>query len=89
MINASEYRGYSLFNDVSDAALRTWNRCVVLNNIKADHGDGFVQGYSEHLTNVDRLQVLAMYKYISIKGLDNVKVEIMNGLHSPAGDVCH
>ena len=26
----NEYRGYSLFNDVEDAALRTWNRCVVL-----------------------------------------------------------
>ena len=32
-----QYKGYSLFNDVEDAELRTRNRAVVSMNIISDH----------------------------------------------------
>jgi hypothetical protein len=33
----NEYKGYSLFNDIEDLALRTRNRGVTLANIAEDH----------------------------------------------------
>lgn len=33
----SEFKGYSLFNDIEDAALRDRNRAVVMANIVEDH----------------------------------------------------
>lgn len=80
--NNNEYRGYSLFNDVEDAALRTWNRCTVLFNLNKDHGEGFVTGYGECLSKKDKMQMMAMYQYIAVKGADAVKLEISNGKHS-------
>lgn len=80
--NINEYRGYSLFNEVEDAALRTWNRCTVLLNLNIDQGEGFVQGYADSLNNVERMQMLAMYQYIAIKGVESVKLEINQGKHS-------
>lgn len=82
----NEYRGYSLFNEVEDAALRTWNRCTVLFNINVDQGEGFVQGYAESLNEIERMQMMAMYQYIAIKGVDAVKLEINQGKHSKGTD---
>ena len=84
--NTNEYRGYSLFNEVEDAALRTWNRCTVLFNLNIDQGEGFVQGYSDSLNNVERMQMLAMYQYIAIKGVDAVRLEINRGDHSTCSE---
>jgi len=33
----NEFKGFSLFNDIEDEALRTRNRAVVLANIAEDH----------------------------------------------------
>lgn len=82
MMNNNEYRGYSLFNDVEDAALRTWNRCIVLFNLNKDHGENFVKGYGECLDKVGRMQMMAMYQYIAVRGADAVKLEISQGKHS-------
>lgn len=35
----SEYKGFSLFNDVDDAVLRCFNRARVLTNIAEDHAE--------------------------------------------------
>jgi len=78
----NEYRGYSLFNDVEDAALRTWNRCVILFNLNKDHGENFVQEYGDMLCKKDKMMMMAMYQYIAVKGVDAVKLEINQGKHS-------
>lgn len=79
--NNNEYGGYSLFNDVESAALRTWNRCVVLFNANLTHGRDFVEGYANSLSKVERMQMMAMYQYISVKGAEEVRKEINNGEH--------
>jgi hypothetical protein len=35
----NEFKGFSLFNDIEDASLRTRNRSVVMCNIAEDHMD--------------------------------------------------
>lgn len=78
----NSYKGYSLFNDVDDVALRTWNRCTVMFNINIDQGEEFVSGYIGSLSNVERMQVMAMYQYIAVKGTEAVRLEINQGKHS-------
>ena len=84
MQKVNNYKGYSLFNDVDDSALRTWNRCVVMLNIIKDQGSDFVQGYAENMGDVERMQMMAMYQYMAIKGTEAVRLEINQGKHSTA-----
>ena len=81
-IKKASYKGYSLFNDVEDIALRTWNRGTVLFNMNKDHGSNFVEGYASQLGQVEKAQMIAMYQYIAIKGADEVRKEINSGKHS-------
>lgn len=88
----NNYKGYSLFNDVEDKALRTWNRCVVMFNIHSDHGEKFSENYANCLSKVEKMQVMAMLQYIKVKGAEAVRNEINNGMHStttPEGAVIH
>lgn len=39
MQNQNEYKGFSLFNDIEDIALRMRNRSVVMCNMAADYAD--------------------------------------------------
>jgi hypothetical protein len=78
----NNYKGYSLFNDVEDAALRTWNRCVVMCNVNIDQGEGFAEGYGGSLSKVDKMQMMAMLHYIKVKGAELVRLEINAGKHA-------
>ena len=78
----NNYKGYSLFNDVEDAALRTWNRCAVMLNINVDHDGDFVQGYAASMGDVERMQMMTMYQYMAVKGTEAVRLEIGQGKHS-------
>lgn len=78
----NNYKGYSLFNDVEDVSLRTWNRCVVLCNVNKDHGEAFVEGYSSRLGKVEKMQMMAMLHYIKARGAEEVRKEINQGQHS-------
>lgn len=60
------YKGFSLFNDISDAALRTRNRAVTLANIAEDNtekkrinmkGAGLIIGYFNSLPMHERNSV--------------------------------
>lgn len=82
MQKINTYKGYSLFNDVEEPALRTWNRCVVMLNINKDHGEDFVKGYAGCMGDVERIQMMTMYQYIAVKGTDAVRLEINQGKHS-------
>ena len=86
MQKINSYKGYSLFNDVEDAALRTWNRCVVMLNINKDLGEDFVRGYGESMNDIERMQMMAMYQYIAVKGAEAVLTEINQGIHSGKAD---
>lgn len=67
---ANEFKGYSLFNDIEDAALRSRNRAVTLCNIAEAHtnkekrishgGAALMIRYTEQLPSEERKQVLDM-----------------------------
>lgn len=72
----NEVKGYSLFNDVQDSTLRTWNRCATMFNINSDHGQELAAEYASQLDEVSMAQMQMMYKYIQVKGYENVRAEI-------------
>lgn len=78
-MNNNNYKGYSLFNDIEEAALRTWNRCATMFNINSDHSPEESKGYAEQLSDLERKQVSAMFAYINAKGYETVRKEINNG----------
>lgn len=79
----NNYKGYSLFNDIDNAALRTWNRCVVVSNGNVDRGQEFVEGYTNNLSQQDKFAMMMMLNYIKIKGAEIVRMEINQGKHNP------
>jgi hypothetical protein len=66
----NEYKGFSLFNDIEDDALRTRNQAVVLANISESHsknrkisanGMGLIIGYFDKIAKIDRRTVMEQY----------------------------
>ena len=60
------YKGFCLFNDIEDYALRTRNRAVVLANIAQDNSEGsrinmkgasLILGYFQHVPTDEREDV--------------------------------
>lgn len=69
------------FDDIQDAALRTWNRCAVAYNLANDKGPEASQAYMEKLSPNAQRQMLVMFEYIKLKGYEQVKREINRGDH--------
>lgn len=66
----NEFKGFSLFNDVEDVALRTRNRAVVMANIAKNHskaglispgGAGLIIGYFDKVPQPERKDVMEAY----------------------------
>jgi len=63
----NEYKGFSLFNDVEDGVLRTYNRARILANIAEDYtnkykrisagGAGLIIGYFSKVPDNERKEV--------------------------------
>lgn len=75
----NEFNGFSLFNDVEDVFLQSYNRCVIMFNISSLHGDAMAEDYAKSLDDRGRSEMLAMYYYITETGMDEVKRQINSG----------
>ena len=63
----NEIKGYSLFNEVEDAAIQTYNRARVMKNIMLDHADkdrniksdgsALLVQYFQYIPKADRMAV--------------------------------
>ncbi len=73
----NSYKGYSLFKDVKDVKLRTWNRCATAFNI---NGTGDAEGYLSCFDSNCKKQVYAMLKYIKTIGYDTARIRIFGQL---------
>ena len=70
----NEYKGFSLFNDVEDVTLRTYNRARVLSNIAEDYtnklkrvspgGAALIIGYFDKIVIDERNGVKEQFKNI-------------------------
>lgn len=74
----NSYKNYSLFNDVQDPLLRSYNRVVAVMNIREDFGDGYATGYLHSLPEdeKDMQRMMAVAVAIKQRGLDSVKAEV-------------
>ena len=78
LMTKSTYKGFELFNDIEDQALRTRNRAVVLANMADDHtknkmispnGAGLMLGYFSQIPETERKEVQdAFVKNIKERG---------------------
>lgn len=79
MSNNNTYKGYSLFNDVEDNTLQTWNRAVTMSNINEKFNEKMARGYAEQFSKLDTNKIFVMLQYIKVKGAELVRKEILNG----------
>lgn len=68
------------FDDVQNVCLRTWNRCAVTFNLRADAGEQAATDYVAQFDEVGKKQIKAMFDYIALKGYNNVRCEVTNGV---------
>lgn len=75
--NKNAYKGYSLFNDVEDETLQTYNRARVLVNMSEDNtkegkispkGAAMIIGYFNQFKDDDRTNVLKKFKFLMLRG---------------------
>ena len=81
----SEYKGYSLFNDIEDVSLKAWNRSAVAINLHAMKQEEDSTAYLECLDSVGQNQVLAMIKYIKAVGHDKARINVFGKLKAEGG----
>lgn len=71
MTKENEFKGFSLFNDIDDAVLRTRNRAVILANISESHmkkgkispgGAALTVGYYNAIPENERTPLLEKFK---------------------------
>lgn len=67
------------FDDVQNVCLRTWNRCAIVFNLRADAGEQAARDYVAQFNDVSKKQIKAMFDYIALKGYENVRREVTNG----------
>ncbi|MNM91620.1 hypothetical protein D3C81_1039240 [compost metagenome] len=67
------------FDDVQNVCLRTWNRCAIVFNLRADAGEEEARNYVAQFDEVGKKQIFAMFDYIALKGYSNVRREVTNG----------
>lgn len=81
----NSFKGNSLFNDVQDPALRTWNRAAVMFNLTADRGLEVARQYMEKLDDVSKKQVYAMLNVVAAQGYEKTKQKVIKGEYSNNG----
>ena len=74
------YKNYSTFEDIDDVSLRTWNRCAMASNLLNDKGEGESGAYMEQFSGLEKKQMLLLFKYIEVRGYENVKREVFRKL---------
>lgn len=67
------------FDDVQNVCLRTWNRCAIVFNLRADVGEEEARSYVAQFDDVSKRQIKAMFDYIALKGYNKVRCEVTNG----------
>lgn len=70
----NDFMGYSLFRDVTPAAVAAFNRTITARNIMEDHGKVMSTKYMETFNEAERLSIGLMSVAISQMGEDKVRI---------------
>lgn len=81
----NSYKGYSLFNDIEDNSLRSWNRCAIAFNLNSMGNKVGMNDYLECLDKTGKVQVMAMIKYIKSIGYDQARINVFGKLKHVGG----
>jgi hypothetical protein len=72
----NNFKGASLFNEIKDVKLRTWNRCAIIFNLTSTKGPDAASAYASKLDEASRKQVYGMFDCISKFGYDAVRKQL-------------
>ena len=73
----TEYKGYSLFTDVSDDLLQAWNRAQTIANINEKLGADDAQAYHDHFDPAEKMKVEILLAAVSANGKEEVQKRVM------------
>ena len=76
----SEHKGNSLFTDVENVKVRTWNRAAVYFNIMGVHGGQAASEYIGDLDEIGRQQVKNLFGVIQKFGFEAVKKSVLKSV---------
>lgn len=72
-----EFKGYPLFNDVTDDLLRAWNRFNIGLNIMETLGEDDAEAYMLQFSDLDVKQVELLALMATIHGHEEVQKQVM------------
>ncbi|MNQ21494.1 hypothetical protein D3C85_346170 [compost metagenome] len=72
----NNFKGNSLFNEVKDVRLQTWNRCAIVFNLMADRGQEAVTGYVSQFSAEDKQRITNMFALIKQYGYNTIRKQI-------------
>lgn len=72
----TEYKGYSLFEDVENDLLQAWNRCNTIANINKDVSEEAAQEYFDMFNKVEQMKIKMLLLMVSTSGKDEVQKRI-------------
>lgn len=75
---AEDYKGYSTFVEVKDVTLRAFNQWNILSNMRENKLFQLMEDYISNLPKTDRVGLLIVSEYISKKGLEETKRELIS-----------
>lgn len=70
------FKSSSLFNDIKDVKLQTWNRCAIVFNLTADQGPAVAKKYLEQFSEEDKKKIYGMFDCIKKFGYEAVRKQI-------------
>ena len=74
-----DYKGFSLFTDIEDSALRSWNRAAVIFNLNKDGEVELLTGYYESLPDEGKIGAYLTLQMIKEKGYEEARKELVGG----------
>lgn len=71
---------FNYFNEIENPLLRTWNRLIMVYNLRQDAGTHVAQEYINNLSAEENKQLIYMGVLIQRKGKDEVKAMVMDSI---------
>ena len=79
----NDFKGYSLFNEIEDLNLQSWNRAATMFNMCSEGRKDFVRGYIDQLSPNGRRDCYIVLASINANGYEQTKRDFFRtgGVH--------
>ena len=72
----TDYKGYSLFEDLDNDLLQAWNRCNTIANINKDVSEEAAQEYFDLFDKTEQMKIKMLLLMTSASGKEEVQKRI-------------